>query len=318
MQHKYLPDIVEDRDAYFGCTVGRYANRIANGKFVLDGVAYQLAINNGPNHLHGGKNGFDRKMWDCNEIINGHEVGVEFCYISADGEENYPGTLTVFARYTLTSDDELVMEFTANTDKPTIVNLTNHGYWNLSGKITEQDISEHSLKLNCKKYCPVGDNMIPTGELEDCTGNMDFSSPKKMSAVFDTISIDTKKGLDHCFVVDRTGINFPDDLAEVGELSCGDRKLKISTNQLGIQFYTGNWLKGTDKSGRPNHLKEHQGIAIEPQIFPNSINAPRFPTPILRPGKEYHHLSIYKFEGFPVESQEEEDDDESQEEEETA
>lgn len=309
MQHKYLQEIVKDRDTCFGCTIGRYANRIANGKFSLDGKTYQLATNNGSNHLHGGDEGFDRKMWDAEEIINGHEVGVKFTYLSNDGEENYPGTLQVEARYTLTSDDELIMEFTATTDKPTILNLTNHAYWNLSGNIKEEGIQNHTLQLNCKKYVPVNDNMVPTGELADVAGTpLDFTNPVKLGDVLDKIPVGGKNGLDHCFAIDRTNVPFPDDCAEVGVLACGERKLIMKSNQLGIQFYTGNWLKGTDENGKPCYMKPHQVIAIEPQIFPNSPNVPRFPSPVLRPNKEYHHMSVYKFEGFKFDTSETDDE----------
>jgi len=274
---------------YFGATVGRYCNRIAKGKFTLDGQEYTLATNNGPNHLHGGNVGFNKVVWDAEPFETETGVGVKFTYLSKDGEEGYPGSLNATAVYTLTNDDELVVEFTATTDKPTPVNLTNHNYWTLGGEGTGT-IRDHVLEIPADKYLPVDETLIPTGELADVAGTpLDFTKPEKIGARLDQIKADPV-GYDHCYAL-RGEIGEMKLAARVIDPDSG-RVMEIYTTQPGLQFYSGNFLDGSADSGG---YQQYDGFCLETQHFPDSPNQPTFPNTILKPGETYQHKTVHKF-----------------------
>lgn len=274
---------------YFGATVGRYANRIAKGKFSLDGKEYTLATNNGPNTLHGGLKGFDKVVWAAKKIETEDAVGVQFDYTSKDGEEGYPGNLKVTVKYTLTPDNELVMDYTATTDATTVLNLTNHNYWNLAGAKSGKNY-DHLLKLEADKYLPVDENLIPTGDLATVKGTpMDFTSFKAIGKDIQKTGGDPV-GFDHCFVLsDQT-----DKLAlaaTVKEPTSG-RVMEVWTTQPGIQFYSGNFLDGSDANGG---LNQHEAFCLETQHFPDTPNQPSFPSATLKPGETFHEVTVHKF-----------------------
>jgi aldose 1-epimerase len=279
----------EGKHPYFGATVGRFANRIAKGKFTLDGKEYSLATNNGPNHLHGGIKGFNRMLWKAEEVKGDKEVGVRFSYLSRDGEEGYPGNLQVTAFYTLTADDELKIEFTAKTDKPTVLNLTNHNYWNLNGAFSGS-ILDHVLMLTADKYLPVDDGLIPTGEMASVEGSpLDFRSPKPIGREIQKIKSDPV-GYDHCFVLN----NQEGDLALAARVKDPDsgRVMEVYTTQPGIQLYTGNFLSGNESEGG---AKQHEAFCLETQHFPDAPNQKNFSTAVLRPGESYKQTTVHKF-----------------------
>lgn len=278
-----------DKHPYFGATVGRYANRIAKGKFTVDGQEYTLATNNGPNHLHGGNVGYGKVLWNAEPVQADQSVGVKFTYQSKDGEEGYPGNLTATAQYTVTDDNELVMEFSATTDKPCPVNLTNHCYWNLAGA-GSGTIRDHVLMLAADKYIPVDATLIPTGELADVKGTpFDFTTPEKIGARLDQVKGDPI-GYDHCYVL-RGAIGERKLAARVQEPKTG-RVMEVYTTQPGIQFYSGNFLDGKPANGG---YQQYEGFCLETQHFPDSPNQPKFPTTIVKPGETYRHTSVYKF-----------------------
>ena len=274
---------------YFGSLCGRYANRIAGGKFKLDGREYVLAVNNPPNHLHGGVKGFNHVLWQgrviAREESTGNDaVGVELTYRSPDGEEGYPGNLAVTVRYTLTNANELKIHYTAQTDKPTPINLTSHCYWNLAGS---GSILPHELTLHGGKFLPVDDTQIPTGKQQPVAGTpMDFS----MSATIGSRIDQVPGGYDHCYVVDGWDKSLR-TVAIVREPKSG-RVMEVLTTEPGVQFYTGNFLDGTADSGG---FKKHDGFCLECQHFPDSPNHPEFPTTILKPGNVYEQTTIYRF-----------------------
>jgi len=273
---------------YFGCIVGRFANRIAGAKFELDGKTCQLAKNIGENHLHGGINGFDKKVWEAREIFQGDEAGVELTYISPDGEEGYPGELKVTVIYLLTPNRELKIRYSATTSKPTPVNLTHHGYFNLKGA-GNGDILDHELTINADYYNVVSDQLLPTGELRLVTGTpMDFLQSKLIGR--DMVQVEG--GYDHNFALKTDGSLVK--AAILKESSTG-RWMEVYTNQPGIQFYGGNFLDGTitGKYGKPYY--KHYGLCLETQHFPDSPNQPGFPSTILRPGETFESETIYKF-----------------------
>ncbi len=273
------------RHPYFGSTVGRFCNRIAKGKFTVDGEQYTLATNNGENHLHGGDVGFDKAIWDAEPIESESAVGVRFTYLSRDGEEGYPGNVNVTAEYTLNHDDELTVEFSAQTDKACPVNLTNHCYWNLAGA-GSGTIRDHELMIAGDKYLPVNDSLIPTGDLADVAGTpLDFTKSERIGA-----RLDQANGYDHCFVL-RGDAGEMKPAARVKDPKTG-RVMEIRTTQPGIQFYTGNFLDGTEASGG---YKQHEGFCLETQHFPDSPNQPSFPSTILKPGETYKHTTVHKF-----------------------
>jgi len=277
------------RHPYFGATIGRFCNRIAGGRFVLDGHRYELATNNGPNHLHGGVRGFDRYLWTARPYKSDAEVGVEFSLRSPDGDEGYPGNLDVIATYALTEQNELRVEFRAQTDKPTIVNLTNHNYWNLHGA-GRGTILDHELVLACDYYLPVDATLIPTGEIAPVDGTvLDFRSPQPIGARFDQMKTEPK-GYDHCFVI-RGEPGTMRWAATVKERQSG-RTLQVYTTQPGIQFYTGNFLDGSESAGG---FPQHGGFCLETQHYPDSPNQAHFPSTVLRPGQSYRQETRYRF-----------------------
>ena len=280
---------------YFGPVVGRYGNRIAQGQFTLDSVTYTLAKNNGPNHLHGGVRGFNKMVWRGEPFQRGDSVGVTFRYTSPDGEEGYPGTLETAVTYTLTDANELIIDYHATTDKPTVVNLTQHSFFNLAG-IAKGDVLGHELMINASAFTPVDAGMIPTGEIRSVEGTpFDFRQATAIGARIDTIDeqISYGPGYDHNFVLDRVGTGL-ELAARVTEPMTG-RTLEVRTTEPGIQFYAGNKLDGTiiGKGGHP--FVKRGGFCLETQHFPDSPNQPSFPSTVLRPGNEYRSRTVFAF-----------------------
>ncbi len=275
-----------DGTPYFGALVGRYGNRIAGGEFELNGKNYKLATNDGPNHLHGGEKGFDKVLWDA-EILDDQEApALKLSYLSEDGEEGYPGNLDVTVIYTL-KGDSLKIKYTATTDKATPVNLTNHTYYNLSGK---GDILDHKLTINATHYTPVDSTLIPTGEIKPVEGTpMDFTQPHTIGERIQEVP----GGYDHNFVLAMEKQDEPKFAAKVEDPETG-RTMEIYTEEPGIQFYSGNFLDGTLKTDKRVYGK-HAGLCLETQHFPNSPNQPEFPSTILEPDEKYNTQTIMVF-----------------------
>ena len=274
----------------FGKCPGRYANRIAKGRFTLDGTTRELPVNNGPNHLHGGPEGFQNKVWESRRK-NG---AVEFRYTSEDGEMGYPGRLTVTAHYAWSEDNVLTLTFSARTDAPTVVNLTNHAYFNLDGK---GSVLRHLLQLNASEYLPTDETLIPTGEAEPVAGTpMDFLNPKRIGRDIrkDFPALEYGKGYDACWLIDGY---MPGQLqlAAVLKGPGSGRVLRVHTTQPGVQIYTGNWLEGCPKGKRGRIYHDYYGVAIECQHYPDSPNRPDFPPTELRPGKTFHEAIVFAF-----------------------
>jgi aldose 1-epimerase len=280
------------RHPYFGSTVGRYGNRIAKGKFKLDGKEYTLATNNGPNHLHGGKVGFDAVVWEAVEAKTDDSVGVKFYYLSPAGEEGYPGNLKTSVTYSLTDANELKIDYAATTDKATVVNLTNHCYWNLGGA-GSGDILKHQLMIAADKWIPTDDTSIPTGELAPVKGTaMDFTTAHAIGDKIDELKKPphTTKGYDHCYVL-RGQTGKLELAAKVKDPTSG-RVMEIFTTEPGIQLYCGNFLDG---SAGGNGYKQHEAFCLETQHYPDSPNQPSFPTTTLKPGETFRSQTVHKF-----------------------
>jgi aldose 1-epimerase len=288
------------RSRYFGAVVGRYGNRIANGRFTLDGRTFQLATNNGPNHLHGGMKGFDKVVWRAQPYARDGHTAVAFSYTSPDGEEAYPGTLNARVSYTLTERNEIVVEYEATTDKPTPVNLTQHSYFNLAGE-GRGDILQHVLSLDADRFTPVDDTMIPTGELAPVGGTpFDFRQPAAIGARIgaDHEQLRRGTGYDHNFVLRdgpaRGGVR---RAARVVEPTTG-RTLDVATTEPGVQFYSGNHL--ASQIGKGGHAYgPRTGFCLETQHFPDSPNHSHFPSTILRPGTTYRSKTVFTFGVLP-------------------
>lgn len=276
---------------YFGATVGRYGNRIAKGKFTLDGKTYSLATNNGANHLHGGKKGFDKQVWTVSDTSNS-KPQLTLTYLSKDGEEGYPGNLTAHITFSLTNDNRLRIEYNATTDKATPLNLTNHSYFNLTGDAGSNTILNHSVMIDADRYTPVDSTLIPTGQLAPVKGTpFDFTTPHLIGERIKQTG-GTPVGYDHNFVLNKKDSSLT-KVAEVTDDLSG-RKLEVFTTQPGLQFYSGNFLDGSIKTSAGKPLNQYTGFCMETQHFPNSPNTLSFPSTILRPGQTFHSITEYK------------------------
>jgi len=283
-------------NAYFGAMIGRYGNRIAKGKFTLEGKEYQLATNNGANALHGGPNGFHNVDWIFNPKTTPEGEAVEMTYLSKDGEEGYPGNLSVKVTYTLTDKNELVIDYEATTDKTTVVNLTHHSFFNLSGN-GDSDILNHELMINADRFTPVDEGLIPTGELKKVAGTpFDFTKPHKIGERIEQDDQQLKygKGYDHNFVLNKKD-NSLTLAAKVTEPTSG-RVMEVWTTEPGLQFYSGNFLTGTEKGKKGNKYPFRSSFCLEAQHFPDSPNKKDFPSTVLKPGETYKQKTIYKFD----------------------
>jgi aldose 1-epimerase len=280
---------------YFGALVGRYANRIGKAQFTLDGKVYKLAVNNGPNSLHGGKKGFDKVIWTAADVSTPAAPALELRYESKDGEEGYPGELLSIVTYTLTPLNELKIDYKATTNMKTVLNLTNHSYWNLAGA-GSGDILGHKMMIAAGKFTPVDSTLIPTGELKSLDGSpFDFRTPTAIGERIDKDDQQLKfgKGYDHNYVIDAADGSLK-QCALVTDPGSG-RTMEVLTTQPGVQFYTGNFLDGTLK-GKGGKVYGHRGaFCLETQHFPDTPNKPAFPTAELKPGEEYRHTTVYRF-----------------------
>jgi aldose 1-epimerase len=286
----------ESDKVYFGVIVGRYANRIAKGKFTLDGAVYTLAKNNGENTLHGGVKGFNKAVWDAKRVSSVDGQSMEFSHLSKDGDEGFPGNLQVKVVYTLTDANELRIEYSATTDKKTVLNLTNHSYFNLAGPGTGNILS-HVLEIESDKFTPVDSGLIPTGELKEVQGTpFDFRKPNVIGARIDQDDEQLKLGggYDHNFVLRRPDTGEVSLAARVTEPTSG-RAMEVWTTEPGIQLYTGNFLDGTIKGKGDVVYQKRWGFCLETQHFPDSPNQPKFPSVVLKPGETFHSMTAYKF-----------------------
>jgi len=272
---------------YFGAIVGRYGNRIAKGKFKIGADTYTLALNNNGNHLHGGIKGFDKQVWEVAPENDSIPV-VTLSYLSKDGEEGYPGNLKVTVTYTLTGDDGLKIEYNAETDKPTVLNVTNHSYFNLTGDHSNT-ILDHKVMIKSDYYTPVDSGLIPTGELKAVKGTpFDFNTPEKIGARIAQVP----GGYDHNFVLNRADSSLQMGVT-VTDTASG-RKLEVFTTEPGVQFYTGNFLDGSIKGSNGVPFNKNTGFCLETQHFPDSPNQPKFPTTLLKPGEKFHSITMYR------------------------
>ena len=273
---------------FFGAIAGRYANRIGRATFTLDGVEYKLDANNGPNHLHGGLKGFDKVMWSAEILADSSDPAVKFTYLSKDMDQGYPGNLNCSVTYALTDNDELKISYQAVTDKPTIINLTNHTYWNLAGA---GNVLGHELTINADRYTVVDDGLIPTGEIKSAQSTpLDFTQPKTIGSHIDQLP--QTKGYDHNYVLNKNNQEL--SLAARTCDPVSGRVMETYTTEPGMQLYTGNYLDGIKgKSGKS--YNQHAGFCLETQHYPDSPNKPDFPSTVLRPGETYNSVTIYKF-----------------------
>jgi len=288
----YLPN-----PPYLGAIVGRYANRIANGAFTLDGAKYTLPKNDGPNTLHGGLSGFNQKVWEGKEFKNAKGVGVAFTYLSKDGEEGFPGNLKAKVSYTLTNENQLILDYEATSDKATPINLSQHSYFNLAGEGND-DILNHEIRLNADRFTPVDKTLIPTGELRAVQGTpLDFNKPTAIGARIDDPyeQLLLGHGYDHNFVLNRANEDGGLTLAARVHEPTGGRVLEVSTTEPAVQFYSGNFLDGTIVGKNGHVYKKRYGFCLETQHYPDSPNHPDFPSTILKPGKTFHSETIFKF-----------------------
>jgi aldose 1-epimerase len=292
-----------EQPQYFGSTVGRVANRIAKGRFTLDGKAYQVPVNNGPNSLHGGTKGFDKVLWTVAETHDGPSASVTFRYVSPGGEMGYPGTLIVTATYALNEANELSVEYRATTDRPTLVNLSNHAYWNLAGEGSAEGAMGHLLTIPADHFSPTDATAIPTGEFRPVAGTVfDFRKATPVGARVRDASdaqIVYGRGYDHNWVIARTLAPQPRLLARVEEPKSG-RVMEVLSNQPGLQFYSGNFLDATTvgKAGRIYRMGD--AIVLEPQMFPDTPNRPEFGSVRLDPGQTYRSVIVWRFSTAPV------------------
>lgn len=281
---------------YFGCITGRYANRIAKGKFTLDGETYSLSTNNDPNHLHGGEVGFNKKLWNTEAAVEGEEPTLTLRYVSPDGEEGYPGTLTSTVIYSLTPHNGLKISYTATTNKPTVLNLTHHGYWNLAGHDSGKTILDHELQLHCDAFTPTDATAIPTGEIRKMEGTpFDFREPHKIGERINAENqqIEFGKGYDHNFVIKgKAGTLRP--VATVEEPGSG-RVMEMLSDDHGVQFYTGNFLDGSFEGKDGQIYQMRTGFCLECQRHPDTPNQPSFPSAVLKPGETYSKTTVYRF-----------------------
>lgn len=292
-------DTIEEyasRSPYFGALIGRYGNRIDAGRFTLDGTAHQVDVNDGGNSLHGGAGGFDRQVWDVEPFTEGTDVGLSLSRTSADGEMGYPGTLAVRVTYTLTAQGDWRIDYEATTDRPTVVNLTSHVYWNLAGA-GSGSVHDHELSLAASRYTPVGPGLIPTGEQAEVAGTpFDFREAKTVGRdlrVADPQLLHAQ-GFDHNWVLDKGVTEEPAQVATLRDPSSG-RTLSIATTEPGLQFYSGNFLDGTLVGPGGSTYRQGDALCLETQHFPDSPNHPSFPSTVLRPGQTYRTTTIHSF-----------------------
>lgn len=292
--HDNIQDAINSPEPFLSTLVGRYGNRIAKGKFTLEGKEYNLSINNGPNHLHGGPTGFHARVWDAEQLS---ENSLKLHYLSADGEEGFPGNLDMTVVYTFTDDNELVIDYTGTTDKTTVVNMTNHGFFSLTGIANPTPtIEDLECEINADYYVPIDDTSIPTGEIESVKDTpFDFTTPHAVGERIDADHIQTKRGAgyDHCFVLNKKQPGELTFAARVVEPKSG-RMMEVYTTEPGVQVYTDNWADGY-KGQHGATFPRRSAICFEAQHFPDSPNHPYFPSVVLKPGEVYTQKTIYKF-----------------------